>query len=88
MPWGNIMAYETNTMNGGHSASLRAANAAAKPASRLAAGPFDISPAARDNETTTVPDALITGLLIIYPALATVVAVIVGLFLSNPVVGV
>jgi hypothetical protein len=80
------MAYENSTMNDGYSASLRVANAA-KPASRLAAGPFDISPATRDDETS-IPDALITGLLIIYPALATVVAVIVGLFLSNPVVGV
>ena len=32
----------------------------------------------------TLPDALITGLLVVYPALATVVAVIVGLYLSGP----
>ena len=59
----------------------------AKPASRLAAGPFDVSSAKRENETTTLPDALITGLLIVYPALATVVAIVVGLFLSGPVAG-
>lgn len=79
------MAYENNTMNGGFSGSLRAANTAGRPTSRLVAGPFDVSPAKGDNETMSMPDALITGLLVIYPAVATVVAVMVGLFLSNPV---
>jgi hypothetical protein len=78
-----IMTYQNNTI--GFSGSLRAANAAVKPASRLAAGPFDVSPAGRENQTTALSDALITGLLVIYPALATVVAVVVCLFLSNPV---
>ena len=80
------MAYRNNTTNSGLSGSLRVANAAAKPASRLAAGPFDVSSATRENETTTLADALITGLLVVYPVLATVVAVMVGLFLSIPVV--
>ena len=56
--------------------------------SRIAAGPFDVSSAKRENETMSLPDALITGLLIVYPALATVVAVVVGLSLSNPIIGV
>jgi hypothetical protein len=77
------MANENNTI--GFSGSPRAANVAAKPASQLAAGPFDVSSANRENETMTLPDALITGLLIVYPALATVVAVVVCLFLSNQV---
>ena len=79
------MVYENNTV--GFSGSLRKADAVAKPVSRLAAGPFDVSSAKRENEAMTLPDALITGLLVVYPALATVVAVIVGLYLSGPVVG-
>ena len=79
------MAYRNNTTNGGFSGSLRAADAVAKPASRLAAGPFDVSSAERENQTATLADALITGLLIVYPALATAVAIVVGLFLSSPV---
>jgi hypothetical protein len=80
-----IMAYQNNT-NSGFSGSLRAADAASKPASRLAAGPFDVSGASRENETASLPDALITGMLVVYPVLATVVAVMVGLSLSHPVV--
>ena len=74
-------------MNDGFSGSLRAADVTAKPASRLAAGPFDVSSAERENQATTLPDALITGLLVVYPALATAVAIVVGLFLSGPVTG-
>jgi hypothetical protein len=54
-------------------------------ASSLVAGPFE---AKRENETMTLPDALITGLLIVYPALATVVAVVAGLYLSGPTAGI
>ena len=79
------MTYQNDTMNDGYSGNLRAASAAPKPVSGLAAGPFDVSPAERENQTTTLSDALITGLLIVYPAFATAVAVVVGLFLSAPV---
>jgi hypothetical protein len=79
------MAYQNNTMN--ISRGLRAANAEAQPASRLAAGPFDISTAQHDTQTTTLSDALITGLLIVYPAVAAAVAVVVGLYLSAPIAG-
>jgi hypothetical protein len=79
------MTYQSNTMNDGYSGNLRAASAAPKPVSGLAAGPFDVSSAERENQTTTLSDALITGLLIVYPAFATAVAVVVGLFLSAPV---
>jgi len=74
------MAYQ-NDKNG----SLRAAGAEPKPASRLAAGPFEAAPGRDDNETT-LPDALITGILVVYPVLATVVAVMVGLAHAAPVV--
>jgi hypothetical protein len=77
------MAYQNDTTN--ISRSLRAANISANSASRPGAGPFDISSAERENETTTLPDALITGMLVIYPVLATMVAVMVGLVLSGPV---
>jgi hypothetical protein len=79
-----IMAYQSDT-NGSHSGSLRAASAAAKPASRLAAGPFEAALTKDENETT-LPDALITGLLVVYPVVATVVAAMVGLVLAGPVV--
>ena len=78
------MAYQNDTAN--ISRSLRAADISADSASRPGAGPFDISSAERENETTTLPDALITGMLVVYPVLATVVAVMVGLSLSHPVV--
>jgi len=61
-----------------------ASNAVAKPGVQLAAGPFDVSPQRHATTATTLSDALITGLLIVYPVVATVVAVIVGLFLAGP----
>ena len=79
------MAHQNDTMN--ISGSLRAASAAPKPVSSLAAGPFDVSSAQRENQATTLSDALVTGLLIVYPAVATAVAVVVGLSLSAPVAG-
>ncbi len=58
---------------------------ATRPASPIAAGPFDISPSSGAAANSTLPDALITGLLVGYPVLATVVALVVGLSLSGPV---
>ncbi|MDQ2632797.1 MAG: hypothetical protein M3Y78_03565 [Pseudomonadota bacterium] len=79
------MAHRNDTTDDGFSGSLRAANASANPSFHPAAGPFDVSSARRENETATIADALITGMLVVYPVLATVVAVMVGLFLSIPV---
>jgi hypothetical protein len=79
------MTYQNDTMNDGYSGNLRVASAAPKPVSGLAAGPFDLSSAEREKQATRLSDALITGLLIVYPAFATAVAVVVGLFLSAPV---
>lgn len=78
------MAYQNNTKSR-FSSSLRAADAVSRPASRLAAGPFDVSSDSGENEAASLPDALITGMLVIYPAVATVVAVMVGLVLAGPV---
>ena len=77
------MAHQNDTMN--ISGSLRAASAAPEPVSRLAAGPFDIASAQRENLARTLSDTLITGMLIVYPAVATAVAVVVGLSLSAPI---
>ena len=77
------MTHQNDTMN--MSGSLRAASAAPEPVSRLAAGPFDIASAQSENQATRLSDALITGLLVVYPAVATAVAVVVGLSLSAPI---
>ena len=80
-----MMAHQNDRMN--NSGSLRAAKAAVKTVSRLEAGPFGVSSAQLENQATRLSDALITGLLIVYPAVATAVAVVVGLSLSAPVAG-
>jgi hypothetical protein len=63
---------------------LSAADSAAKSAARIAAGPFDVSPGHGEDRIMTLPDALITGMLIVYPVVATAVAVMVGMALSAP----
>jgi hypothetical protein len=73
-------------IEGRTSGRFRAADQAIEPASPIAAGPFDLPCASRNDEAASLPDALITGLLVVYPALATVVALIVGLSLAGPVV--
>ena len=45
------------------------------------AGPFDV--ASSPGAVSTAKDTLITGLLVIYPALATVAAILVGLALTR-----
>ena len=65
---------------GAVSARLRPAAAAGGPSGQ-AAGPFDIAP---DTEREHgVAGVLVTGLLVIYPAFATVAAIVVGLSLSG-----
>ncbi|CAM5527195.1 hypothetical protein MAUB1S_08800 [Mycolicibacterium aubagnense] len=51
------------------------------PAVSPQAGPFEVPAAERKN--SGVGDILITGLLVIYPALATITAIIIGLMLSR-----
>lgn len=45
------------------------------------AGPFEVAPEA--SKGSGMRDVLITGLLVIYPAFATVAAIVVGLFLAG-----
>ncbi|SJM29174.1 hypothetical protein [Mesorhizobium delmotii] len=53
---------------------------APRPAAQMA-GPFEV---AADKRTgPTMRDALITGLLVIYPAFATLAAIVAGLFLAG-----
>lgn len=57
---------------------------AGTPAPRMvsqAAGPFDVP--ADTGKGTSMRDALVTGLLVIYPTVATVVAIVAGLFLAS-----
>ena len=56
-----------------------AGNASLKPAQQPA-GPFSVAPEAHK---PTMRDALVTGLLVIYPAFAAVAAIIAGLFLTG-----
>ena len=50
------------------------------PAGQVA-GPFEV--AADERTGPTMRDALMTGLLVIYPAFATVAAIVAGLFLAG-----
>lgn len=59
---------------------LRPAAGAGEP-SRQAAGPFDI--AAAEERDASFGGVLMTGLLVIYPAFATVAAIVAGLSLSG-----
>jgi hypothetical protein len=59
---------------------LRPATAAGQPP-RHAAGPFEVAPAEERNGG--FGSVLVTGLLVIYPAFATVAAIVVGLSLSS-----
>jgi len=56
-----------------------AGNASLKPAQQPA-GPFSV---ASEAHKPTMRDALVTGLLVIYPAFAAVAAIIAGLFLTG-----
>ncbi len=79
------MAYgHNNTVD--TASGLRAADAASRPVAAVAAGPFDVSRPSGAEGPMPISDALITGLLIVYPVVATVVAAIVGLFLAGPIV--
>lgn len=51
----------------------------------IVAGPFDVPATNRAGGGPSLSDALITGLLVVYPVLATVAAVVVGLSIAGPV---
>jgi hypothetical protein len=74
-------ARKFDSMDGGElPARLRPADPHSRTASQ-AAGPFEIT--SEDGKTPTMRDALVTGLLVIYPAFATVAAIIAGLILAG-----
>lgn len=60
---------------------LRPADILAQKMVSQAAGPFEIP--ADTGKGPSMRDALMTGLLVIYPTVATVVAIVAGLFLAS-----
>ncbi|TPI35233.1 hypothetical protein FJW08_01725 [Mesorhizobium sp. B3-2-1] len=60
-------------------AQLRPANTHTHKITSQAAGPFEPG----EGASPTMRDALVTGLLVIYPALAIVAAILAGLYLSR-----
>lgn len=62
-------------------ARLRPADSHAPKMVSQVAGPFEIT--VKHGKGPTMRDALMTGLLVIYPALATVAAIVAGLFLAG-----
>jgi hypothetical protein len=62
-------------------ANLRPADIRSYKMPSHAAGPFEALSDESTNSTTR--DALVTGLLVIYPALATLAAIVAGLYLAG-----
>lgn len=60
---------------------LRPADGHAPRTASQMAGPFEV--AADERTNSTLRDALITGLLVIYPAFAALAAIVAGLFLTG-----
>ena len=61
-------------------ARLRPADGHAPRAASRMAGPFEV---ASESKGSTMRDALMTGLLVIYPAFAALAAIAAGLFLTG-----
>jgi hypothetical protein len=74
------MATAGDIIESGTSARLRPAGGFALKSAQQPAGPFEVAAGARK---PTMRDALVTGLLVIYPAFAAVAAIIAGLFLAG-----
>ena len=62
-------------------ARLRPADVQAPRRAGQMAGPFEV--AADEHKGPNMRDALMTGLLVIYPAFAALAAIVVGLFLTG-----
>jgi hypothetical protein len=73
-------ALDSVCSDGAAPARFRPATPGGKPATH-AAGPFDVAPVEEQNRG--FGSVLVTGLLVIYPAFATVAAIVVGLSLSG-----
>jgi hypothetical protein len=65
----------------GTDAHLRPASRSGPQMAGQAAGPFDIAAGAHGEPSSRA--ALLTGLLVLYPVLATVAAIVAGLFLAG-----
>ena len=73
--------FHANSDAGELPARLRPAGTHAPKIVGQAAGPFDVP--ADTGKGPSLRDALVTGLLVIYPTVATVVAIVAGLFLAS-----
>ncbi|ESY82367.1 hypothetical protein X740_06380 [Mesorhizobium sp. LNHC221B00] len=73
--------FHANSDAGELPARLRPADIRAPKMAGQPAGPFEIP--ADIGKGPSMRDALVTGLLVIYPTVATVVAIVAGLFLAN-----
>ncbi|PBC00474.1 hypothetical protein [Mesorhizobium sp. WSM3860] len=74
------MATTENIIEGKPVAKLRPAGSATHKPVQQPAGPFEV---VAEAHKPTVRDAVVTGLLVIYPAFAAVAAIIAGLFLTS-----
>ncbi|WP_095198008.1 hypothetical protein [Mesorhizobium carmichaelinearum] len=77
----SAVKFQANSDAGELPARLRPAATHAPKMVGQAAGPFEV-PADAD-KGPSLRDALVTGLLVIYPTVATVVAIVAGLFLAS-----
>ncbi|MBZ9709235.1 hypothetical protein LB543_21145 [Mesorhizobium sp. ESP7-2] len=73
--------FHANSEAGELPARLRPASTHAAKMVGQAAGPFDVP--ADTGKASSLRDALVTGLLVIYPTVATVAAIVAGLFLTS-----
>ncbi|MBZ9907888.1 hypothetical protein FJ872_27640 [Mesorhizobium sp. B2-5-9] len=73
--------FEANSEAGEVPTRLRAAGTHAPQMVGRAARPFDVP--AGTSKDPSLRDALVTGLLVIYPTVATVAAIVAGLFLAS-----
>jgi len=73
--------FHANSRAGELPARLRPADIHAAKMVGQAAGPFEAP--VDTGKGSSMRDALVTGLLVIYPAVATVAAIVAGLFLAS-----
>ncbi|QKC85634.1 hypothetical protein [Mesorhizobium sp. NZP2077] len=77
----SAVKFHANSDAGALPARLRPAGTHAPKMVGQAAGPFDVPE--DTGKGSSLRDALVTGLLVIYPTVATVAAIVAGLFLAS-----
>lgn len=77
----SAMKFDLDNSADGMTARLRPADVHAPKLVGQPAGPFEV--AAITAKSPSMRDALVTGLLVIYPTVATVVAIVAGLALAS-----